>query len=331
MMDFSLTTTTSHRFSAVHSFGWRIDIDDIDSAASQRQEDPTCLRVKFFFRRDKMKISKSRLLCYMTCPEKYFLSYELRIKPLKTPSELLIGSSTHHLITSYFMETACGKSHNGSVDLQEILEDFWLPYSPDNTDFPTMEDLKAAMQQSLGFARLFIDETDLKPLEVEYKFTLPVINVETGEVLSDIELTGFIDIIDHPNGANRVVEIKTKAKRPDDFGAQTSIELTCYAYWLRFLDDREAIPVSYVNIIKTKKPYIHWQDQERSTGDFIDLFHTIKTIAANISDARFYKNPGVHCNWCDYTSICGRDIKTATEIFGQEALEDLRETRLAWN
>jgi CRISPR/Cas system-associated exonuclease Cas4 (RecB family) len=215
-------------------------------------------------------------------------------------------------------------------DLQEILEDFWSRYNLDNTDFVTMEEMEAVMLQSLGFARLFLKETNLEPSEVEYKFTLPVLNVKTGEVLSEVELTGIIDIIDQPNGKSRAIEIKTKSRKPDDFGAQTSVELTCYAYWLRFLDDQDVIPVSYVNIIKTKKPYIQWQDQERSTDDFVDLFHTIKMVAGNIADGRFYKNPGVHCNWCDYKPICSKDVETTREIFGQEAFETLRETRLTW-
>jgi len=273
-----------------------------------------------------MRISKSSLTSFITCPEKYYLGYELRIKPVKKPSDLLVGSSTHHLISSYFVRNRVSEP----CDLHELLKDYWSPFNLDNTDFVTMEELEAGMRQSLEFARLFLDETSLEPLEVEYKFTLPVVNVKTGEILSDLELTGIIDLIDRPNGRKRAIEIKTKSRKPDDFGAQTSVELTCYAYWLRFLDDQDVIPVSYVNIIKNKKPYIQWQDQERRTEDFVDLFHTIKMVAGNISDGRFYKNPGVHCNWCDYKPICSKDVETAKQVFGQEAFETLRQTRLTW-
>ena len=196
----------------------------------------------------------------------------------------------------------------------------------DSADF-----IVAGKRLSLDLAMLFITETSLEPLQVEYRFSLPLINVMTGEVLHDLELVGVIDLIDHPNGKSRAVEIKTKAKKPNDFTARTSIELTCYAYWLRFLDDVESIPVSYANIIKIKKPYLHWQDQERGPQDFVDLYHTIKTVAGNIAEGRFYRNPGVHCNWCDYKPVCTNDMKTVDEIFGHEAVETLTRGDLTGN
>ena len=271
-----------------------------------------------------MKLSKSKLLSFMQCPGKYYLAYELWIKPAKTSSSLIIGSSTHHLIASYYMRKMAGEP----CDLEEVLEDFWSRYNLDNTDFATEGDLKAGMRQSMEFAKLFLNETDLEPLENEYRFSLPVVNIKTGEVIEDLELTGIIDLIDRIDGKNRAIEIKTKARRPDGFQADMSMELTCYAYWLRFLDDQDVIPVSYVNIIKNKRPYIHWQNQERSTEDFVDLFYTIKTVAQNISDGRFYRNPGMHCNWCDYKPICARDAEMVEEKFNHESVETLQDQGL---
>ena len=271
-----------------------------------------------------MKISKSKLLSFITCPEKYYLGYELKIRPVKISSDFLIGLSTHHLITSYFIRKRAGEQ----CDLMDLLRQYWSRYNLDNTDFMTMEELEAGMLQSLEFAKLFLRETNLEPSEVESKFSLPVVNIQTGEIIPDLELTGRIDLIDSIDGKRRVIEIKTRAKRADGFSAQMSLELTCYAYWLRFLDDQEMVPVSYINIVKNRKPYLQWQNQERSTEDFVELFHTIKTVTENITDNRFYKNPGVHCNWCDYRPICGKDSETVKERFGQGTFEDLREQGL---
>jgi len=268
-----------------------------------------------------MRISKSRLTTFLACPEKYCLAYELGLKPRRKPQDLVVGASTHHLIATHFIRSriqeACG--------LREVLQEYWSRYTPDNTDFATLEDLEAGKAQSLELARLFLREVRLEPLEVEYKFALPVVHMETGETLPDLELVGIIDLIDQPNGQRRAIEIKTKSRKPDDFGAQTSLELTCYAYWLRFLDDQEVIPVSYVNIVKNKRPYVQWQNQERTAEDFVDLFHTVETVAANILDRRFYRNPGVHCNWCDFRPVCTRDREAVETVFGMEAVEVLQE------
>ena len=273
-----------------------------------------------------MKVSKSKLTSFITCPGKYYLSYELRIRPVRISSDFLIGFSTHHLISSHFSQRKNGETCN----LQELLKDYWSSYTLENADFTTQEDLEAASLESLGFAELFLEETALEPVEVEYEFSLPLINVVTGEVIPDLELVGFIDLIDRVEERNRVIDIKTRAKKPDEFQAQVSLELTCYAYWLRFLDDREVVPVSYANIIKNKKPYIQWQDQERSSGDFVELFHTAKTVSENIRDKRFYRNPGVHCNWCDYKPICARELDEVRQLFGEEAFEVLRGQSFFW-
>jgi CRISPR/Cas system-associated exonuclease Cas4 (RecB family) len=273
-----------------------------------------------------MKISKSSLMSFITCPQKYFLGYEVKLKPIRTSSDLLVGRSTHHLISSHF----AGNMQNETCDLDRVLEEFWSPFNLENTDFMNEWELESSKRESLQFARLFMRETTLEPSEVEYRFALPVIDLESGEVLEDVDLVGIIDLIDRPDGAMRAVEIKTKTRKPDDFAARTSIELTCYAYWLRFLEDHasEGIQVSYVNIIKNKKPYIHWQHQERRIEDFIDLFHVVRTVTRNIMDQRFYPNPGIHCSWCDYRVLCARDAEGVKEKFGSKALEDLRERNL---
>jgi CRISPR/Cas system-associated exonuclease Cas4 (RecB family) len=273
-----------------------------------------------------MKISKSSLTSFITCPQKYFLGYELRLKPIRTSSDLLVGRSTHHLISTHFTKNM----QSEPCDLDRVLEEFWSPFNLGNTDFTTERELQSGKQDSLQFARLFLRETSLDPSEVEYRFALPVLDMESGEVLDDVDLVGVIDLIDRPYEAMRAVEIKTKTRKPDDFTATTSIELTCYAYWLRFLEDRssEGIQVSYANIVKNKKPYIHWQHQERKTEDFIDLFRVVRTVTRNIMDGRFYPNPGIHCSWCDYRVLCARDADGVKEKFGGKALEDLRERNL---
>ena len=268
-----------------------------------------------------MKLSKSRLQKYITCPQSYLLQYELKVEPLRSSSDLLTGLSTHKLITSYFAKKKKGETCN----LSQVLEEFWSGYPLENTDFETQEDLEAAKRESRKYAELFLKEVMIEPLEIEYEFTLPLLNLETGDTLPGVELTGIIDLIDCPNGKSRALEIKTRSRKQDDFQAKTSLELTCYAYWLKFLDDTEEVPVSYINIVKNKRPYIQWKNQKRGTREFVELFHTAKVVSENIRDKRFYKNPGVHCNWCDYYPVCSQEKEKVVDLFGKEGYERLRE------
>jgi len=268
-----------------------------------------------------MKISKSKLLSFITCPQKYLLSYELGIRPKKRAGEILIGQSTHHAITTILEKRLKGEAFE-LEDLIEVMNDFWMHVDSENSDFDSEEEIRKAIAQSLDLVRLFLKETeDLSPQEVEYEFTLPVVNIRTGEELSGVELTGRIDLIDEVDGRKRAIEIKTRARRSDGFSAALSLELTVYAYWIRFLSDKDRVPVSYINIVKNRKPYLQFQNQERSTEDFVELFHTIKAVCENIADGRFYKNPGVHCNWCDYRPICIKDRDAVEERFGTDSLD----------
>ena len=97
-----------------------------------------------------MKLSKSRLQKYITCPQSYLLRYELKVEPLRSSSDLLIGLSTHRLITSYFAKKKKGETCN----LSQVLEEFWSGYPLENTDFETQEDLEAAKRESRKYLSL---------------------------------------------------------------------------------------------------------------------------------------------------------------------------------
>jgi hypothetical protein len=130
-----------------------------------------CLRVKSFYGGMMiMKLSKSRLTTFITCPQKYLISYILRVRPLKTSPEFIIGSSTHHLISTHYLK----KMSREPCDLQLVLDEFWAKYDLENADFADLEEMEAAKLKSLEFAKLFLKETDIEPLHTEYPFSLPI-------------------------------------------------------------------------------------------------------------------------------------------------------------
>ncbi len=265
-------------------------------------------------------LSKSRMARYTACPRSYRLAYQLNIKPIKTPVELLIGKSTHKLIAESFLARAA----NMIPDLTGSLDAFWA----DEMQVPeTRDEMEQAKREAGRYACLFIREVDLNPLAVEKEFSIPVVNYENGDILP-VPLVGIIDLVDQPNGTPRALEIKTRSRKGDELQPRVSLELTCYAYWIksRLLNELNAdvnvdkIPVGYLNIIKTKTPSIQQQEGFRTIRDFIDLYETAKAVYENIMDGRFYRNPGTHCGWCDYAPVCaGKDRAELASVFGEEA------------
>ena len=274
-------------------------------------------------------LSKSRMARYTACPRSYRLAYQLNVKPIKTPVELLIGKSTHKLIAESFLARAA----NMIPDLTGSLDAFWS----DEMQAPeTRAEMEQAKREAGRYACLFIKEVNLKPLAVEKEFSIPVVNYENGDILP-VPLVGIIDLVDQPNGTPRALEIKTRSRKGDDLQPRVSLELTCYAYWIKsqLLSELnedvniDKIPVGYLNIIKTKTPSIQKQEGFRTTRDFIDLFETAKAVYENIMDGRFYRNPGTHCGWCDYAPVCaGKDRTELAPVFGEEACDRLWEADL---
>lgn len=286
-------------------------------------------------------LSKSRMTRYTSCPRSYRLAYQLGIKPIKTPIELLIGKSTHKLIAESFLVRAV----NMIPDLVKSLDDFW---GEEMSAPETRVEMEQAKRESGRYASLFIQEVDLAPLAIEKEFSIPLVHYENGDILP-VPLVGIIDLVDRPNGSTsspqdssagspqtpRALEIKTRSRKADELQIRVSLELTCYAYWIKYQllnelnEDADEIPVGYLNIIKTKTPSIQKQEGFRTIRDFIDLFETAKAVYENIMDGRFYRNPGMHCSWCDYAPVCaGKDRAELASVFGEEAYNRLWEADL---
>ncbi len=171
-------------------------------------------------------LSKTRMSRYTACPRSYRLAYQLNIKPIKTPIELLIGKSTHKLIAESFLARAA----NMIPDLTGLLDAFWT----DEMKAPaTRAEMENAKREAGRYACLFIKEVDLKPLAVEKEFSIPVVNYENG---AGLLLVGIITC-ESANGSTgspqggtpRALEIKTRSRKGDELQPRVSLELTCYA------------------------------------------------------------------------------------------------------
>ncbi len=269
-------------------------------------------------------LSKSSLNRYITCPYSYFLQYKLKLRLVKQDIDLLIGSATHHLIATHYL----AKKEGEVIDLAAAEETFWSRYS--GKDSPTAEETETAKTESRRYAKLFIQSISIEPREIEKAFSVPIINLDNGDALP-ISLVGIVDLLDQLDGIPRPLEIKTRSRKADDWSVRISLEMTAYAYWVKYttmLSSDEDVPVGYINIIKTKTPTIQQQAGVRAMRDFLDFYRTAKAVWENIMEERFYRNPGTHCNWCNFIPICRRDRDEIIKTFGDAAYLDLWEKDL---
>jgi CRISPR/Cas system-associated exonuclease Cas4 (RecB family) len=267
----------------------------------------------------KPHLSKSQLDKYLACPRSHHFNSTMKINPLRTAVNLLIGSATHHGIAAHYL----AKKNNEEVNMTHAIDEIWSKEIADQTPAITKE-LMAARSASYDYIDLFLQNVSLDPVEVETRFEIPIINIDNGDTLP-CTLVGIADLVDIPGNCPRPIEIKTRASKAPDYLPGLSLELTCYAYWIWHNGGHELVPVGYIHIIKTKAPYIQQQEGIRDIRDFIDLYNTAKAVYEAIGEGCFHKSPGMHCTWCDYFPICTRDHDLTKATFGNEAYQRLWE------
>lgn len=264
------------------------------------------------------KLSKSKANTYLTCPRKYFLSYELVIKPLKRPLALVTGLVAHKIIEAYLRGLEEGKPFS----LEGAHPALWAPYPQEETDAEPGEYLEA-VDTTLRLARLFMERIETRPAMVEHYFELPLINPATGQVAGDILWVGISDHVNARKEGDLVVDIKTRSRKEDPFVARVSLELTGYAYAYRMITEKQEAGVAQVNLIKTKEPDVQTLEDYRDKEDFNEFFRTLIAVTRGIKTRIFHRNPGFHCGYCDYKPVCGGDIEGMVNRFGEEVYEKL--------
>lgn len=269
-----------------------------------------------------MVLSKSRLNTFIQCPERYRLSYELGIRPLKSSPPLVEGSALHHLVETALIT-------QGSTDDPALLESasavFWNDHPFEQCDYPDHASHEEAQARCITEAKAFL--TDIGPMETqrtEYHLEVPVIDPRTGGEIPGVSLQGYMDLLDVVDDQLRVIDIKTTARKPMDNMGNLALELTLYAYLLAFPNVGSAnLPVALLYLVRTKEPKVIWQKGTRSAEHFSELVDIVRSVSAAIKQGLFWKNIGQHCSWCDYAPFCFKDEAKALERFEIANLSDL--------
>lgn len=265
-----------------------------------------------------IRFSKSKLNTFLTCPEKYYIYYELGIKSPKASPTLIEGSCLHHLIES---NIAYGRN------VEDILEQasigFWRDHPFEACGYETMEEYLDAQVKCLAQAVSFVEQ--LGPLQarhIELQVDSPLIHPVSLAEHPEISLTGFIDLVlVGPNGDHCIVDLKTVQRSPREGMSRVALELSLYAYLYSqplTPDSFPSVPVALVYLIRTKTPQVHWDESRRGLSDFVGLYRICRKVAQDIEHGLFWKNPGMHCSWCDNSPFCYGEEENAVRLFGHD-------------
>lgn len=247
------------------------------------------------------EISASKITTYMDCPLKFRFRYVDRIEPEEMQPGLAFGSSFHRTVKFFYKRLMDGQRLDAEQIEQAFKEDWAVAQTvPISWNGESPEDLE---RQGIELLRAYIGaDVDVDtPQAVETTFRIPLINLLTGEKQDDVELVGIIDRV---NQDDEPVELKTAARSWNQLQADTSIQMTIYAYRLAILTGREQVAGRFEVMVKTKTPKLQILETARALRHFDQLYRTIVPVIRCIQDRRFFPKSGMFCGSCEYGFEC---------------------------
>jgi len=141
---------------------------------------------------------------------------------------------------------------------------------------------------------------------VEQSFDVPLIDLDTGEVL-DRALVGTLDLVERDaEGRVVVVDLKTSTRKYTDPQVEASLRLSVYSYptAMNGLADQEDLRLRFDVLTKTRQLefYRYWTQRDRAAS--LRLFRLAAEVLHANEAGVFHPNPGWQCKDCQFRSSC---------------------------
>lgn len=243
--------------------------------------------------RELKYLTYSMIRDFLTCPEKGRLAHIERLRRPVVKSVLLLGTGIHLGIEARLRK---GLS---AVDTFEV---FWgdalkiVRERGKEVEFRDGEN--EVMLKELGKVMLRKWES-MEETPVEYDLLEESVYVE----VKGIKLYGTIDYVGE--GGSLLIDWKTSSQRYSVERANYDLQLTVYSYLLANTLGVTPKRVGFGVFVKKAFPEVQYVfGRQRTKEDFENLERIIGKIVGDVWRGEFYKNFGMHCQWCDYYGLC---------------------------
>jgi len=192
-------------------------------------------------------------------------------------------------------------------DVQEVFESYWdLETSLRPVKF-WMASRAELLDQAAKMLAVFHAEQDpaTEVVGVEQRFTVPLIDQATGEILGP-ELVVVLDLLERDREGLVVVDLKTAARKYTDVQVETSLQLSIYSYAAEMggLADQGDVRLRFDVLTKTKQPELHryWTSRDRAAN--VRLFRLAAEVLHAVEAGVFPPVVGWQCKECQFKSQC---------------------------
>jgi putative RecB family exonuclease len=244
-------------------------------------------------------LSASQISTYLMCARKYAFRYVERIEPETQAAALSFGSAVHSAIDWFHQERMDGRTPAGA-DVAKVFRADWEAAQEDEIEFDDGTDATVMRERGETLVHLYVGRfRDAAVVGTEIAFETPLVDPETGEVFP-WNVRGYFDAIFEND---RLIEIKTTARRFDAETLRRKLQLSFYAWAYRRLRKREPV-ITVVSLLKTRNPAIDVVETPRTIADDAFAVHLAVEVARGIEARVFPPNPGWMCSGCEYAMAC---------------------------
>lgn len=244
-------------------------------------------------------ISASQITSYLLCSLKYKFHYIDKIpRPWKSIA-LAFGSAIHSALEAWQLSRLAGDE----ISEEEVRRTFMADWEAElSGDVRVKDDDEPAVLVERGQALIKLAMDTLRhdpPQAVELPFLVDLFVPDNGGVLP-VKLRGVFDLL---LAGDRLVEMKTAAKRYDQTTVDRNLQLSAYHYAYTELTGRSP-EIHVVTLLKTKTPKVETFKTTRSPSHTAWFLHLVREIHAGISNNLFFPNPSWPCSDCEYAENC---------------------------
>jgi DNA helicase-2/ATP-dependent DNA helicase PcrA len=229
-------------------------------------------------------LSASAIERYERCP----LSYKLRLEwglPEEPAANMQFGSSMHSALLAHFDAVRKGRP----MPVEDVVNYFLVEFEKAKVDDPVQRGLyeRDGCRQLKAFLQSPAATPHGTVALLEHTFRCEI---------AGTRVTGRIDRVDEDADGYVIVDYKTGNSKSQD-AADDSLQLSVYALAMGATKPVRAL------IFQNMEGNIT-VETTRSREDLLKTEAKIAEVAAGIAAGRFDAEPGRHCSWCAYRTVC---------------------------
>jgi len=245
-------------------------------------------------------LSCSQMNLYLQCPLKYKFQYLDKLPKPFRPSGLAFGGSLHVALCWLNKQ----RMNGNDVSLDKVYKIFDADWYAQNLDrqirYKNGETETRLLIMAKEMLSLYFVRPQRKVLGAEVPFTVPLVNLSTGERLP-VNLEGYIDLIEE---ADSICEFKTSGQTMSQSDLDNHLQLTAYSYAYEMLYRRPPRILRLIDFVKTKRPKIMSLEMPREKLDYRRFFYLARQILKGIKSGIFFPRTSFMCKDCEYDKPC---------------------------